>query len=171
MALTDPPNNPDGVSLSRLRVGVNYFDGQTNYIGWVNPDRLAFGGRIAALRKAAGLTQADLGQALNVTPQAVAHWEKGRSLPAPTELVRLASALRLPSVALLYSEAPRPASSGRRLADETVAEYVTRRLVEGWDELPAAERAFIEDVVQAAERFRARLVQEEGVETRARSAA
>ena len=39
------------------------------------------GEKIASLRKAKGMTQAELGAELNVTFQAVSKWERGESYP------------------------------------------------------------------------------------------
>ena len=51
--------------------------------------------RIAAVRKAAGLTQEQLGELLGVTRQAVSKWERGLSYPDVTLLEPLAAALDL----------------------------------------------------------------------------
>lgn len=45
------------------------------------PARARFGRRVRAARTEAGLTQAQLGAIVHVSPDAVATWEKGRSLP------------------------------------------------------------------------------------------
>ena len=42
---------------------------------------MEYGEKIAALRKAHGMTQADLGKELNVTYQAVSNWERGEAVP------------------------------------------------------------------------------------------
>ena len=46
--------------------------------------------RIAAVRKAAGLTQEQLGELLGVTRQAVSKWESGASDPSTSNLLALA---------------------------------------------------------------------------------
>lgn len=51
------------------------------------------GKNIARLRKASSMTQVDLAQKLNVTPQAVSKWEKGSSAPDIFLMPKLASAL------------------------------------------------------------------------------
>ena len=43
-------------------------------------DSVQVGKQIAALRKAKGLTQNDLGERLNISYQAVSKWERGVSL-------------------------------------------------------------------------------------------
>jgi len=51
------------------------------------------GERIASLRKVKRLTQAELGQRLNVSFQAVSKWERGETLPDTSMLPELADAL------------------------------------------------------------------------------
>ena len=51
------------------------------------------GGQIAALRKAKGLTQNDLGERLGVTFQSVSKLERGETLPDTAILVDLADVL------------------------------------------------------------------------------
>jgi transcriptional regulator with XRE-family HTH domain len=54
---------------------------------------LAFGRRLAAARRRRGLTQAALGEALDVRTWMVSRYELGRSVPRLEVLVRLRSAL------------------------------------------------------------------------------
>ena len=51
------------------------------------------GDTIAALRKQRNMTQAELGERLNVTFQAVSKWERGETLPDTALLPALAEAL------------------------------------------------------------------------------
>ena len=51
------------------------------------------GEQILALRKRKGLTQAELGQRLNISFQAVSKWERGEALPDTMILVDLANIL------------------------------------------------------------------------------
>jgi transcriptional regulator with XRE-family HTH domain len=53
------------------------------------PPRARFGRRLRTLRTAAGMTQARIGGFVHVSPDAVATWEKGRSLPDETTAGRL----------------------------------------------------------------------------------
>lgn len=57
--------------------------------------------KIAALRKAAGLTQERLGALLNVSPQAVSKWENDESLPDLALIPALCGALRVSADELL----------------------------------------------------------------------
>ena len=56
-------------------------------------DMQKVGEQIAALRKAKGLTQSDLGERLGVTFQAVSKWERGETLPDTAILPDLAGVL------------------------------------------------------------------------------
>ena len=53
----------------------------------------AVGARIRECRKAAGLSQAELGRRVGVSQQAVGQWEKGVNLPEGARLVAVAEAL------------------------------------------------------------------------------
>ena len=59
------------------------------------------GGYIAALRKKAGMTQAELGQRLQISCQAVSKWERGESLPDTGILLELADVLHTTADSLL----------------------------------------------------------------------
>ncbi len=56
-------------------------------------DILKIGKQIAILRKAKGITQAELGDRVNVSFQAVSKWERGEALPDAGILVELANVL------------------------------------------------------------------------------
>ena len=56
-------------------------------------DIKAVGEHIAALRRAKGLTQGELGERLGVSPQAVSKWERAETLPDITLLPDIASIL------------------------------------------------------------------------------
>ena len=53
----------------------------------------AIASQIVALRKAKGLTQQELSERLNVTPQAVSKWERGETIPDVGILIDLANVL------------------------------------------------------------------------------
>ncbi len=61
----------------------------------------AVGGFIQACRKELNLTQSELSERLNVTPQAVSKWERGESLPDVAILPELAGILRCSVDAIL----------------------------------------------------------------------
>lgn len=55
-----------------------------------------YGEKIAFLRKKSGMTQADLGNSLNVTYQAVSKWERGESHPDFETLSKIAKLFHVP---------------------------------------------------------------------------
>lgn len=57
---------------------------------------MQYGEKIATLRKSAGMTQAELGKALNVTFQAVSKWERCESLPDFETMSRMAKIFGVP---------------------------------------------------------------------------
>jgi transcriptional regulator with XRE-family HTH domain len=73
---------------------------------------MSFGWRIASLRKAQGLTQAQLGELLGVSQQPVTSFEVARRRVPVSLLPTLAKALAV-SVEELVNETPRPASVDR----------------------------------------------------------
>ena len=60
----------------------------------MNVDPAKTGRQIAAMRKALGLTQSELGDRLGVSYQAVSKWERGEALPDVGLLLDLAGVLR-----------------------------------------------------------------------------
>lgn len=63
-----------------------------------------FGNRLCALRKAAGLSQAQLGEKLHVTNKAVSKWENGRAMPGLDIVRQLADILNVTVDELLAHE-------------------------------------------------------------------
>lgn len=55
-----------------------------------------YGEKITALRKSNGMTQAELGNALNVTYQAVSKWERNESLPDFATMSKIAKLFNVP---------------------------------------------------------------------------
>lgn len=51
---------------------------------------------LAAARVNADMTQGDVAKALNVTPNTVVNWEKGRSEPTAAQAVALGELFKLP---------------------------------------------------------------------------
>lgn len=60
--------------------------------------------RIAAVRKAAGLTQEQLGELLGVTRQAVSKWESGAAAPDTENVVRLSAIFGVSTDYLLHDD-------------------------------------------------------------------
>ncbi len=64
--------------------------------------KLQIAGNIAALRKSAGLTQAELAQKINYSDKAVSKWERGESAPDIMTMVQLAQVLGVSVDSLVY---------------------------------------------------------------------
>ena len=62
--------------------------------------------RIAAVRKAAGLTQEQLGDLLGVTRQAVSKWESGQTMPDAATIAALCEALHVSADYVLLGREP-----------------------------------------------------------------
>lgn len=68
---------------------------------------LAFGPRLAALRKARGLTQIQLAEAAETTQRAISYYENDTGFPPASALIALAKALRVTTDELLGIKAPK----------------------------------------------------------------
>ncbi len=86
------------------------------------------GEKIASLRKAKGMTQAELGTELNVTFQAVSKWERGESYPDFETMSRLAKLFGVP---LTYFEDNDTSASPTQEATETPAQEVAPDSAQG----------------------------------------
>lgn len=69
--------------------------------------------RIATVRKAAGLTQEQLGELVGVTRQAVSKWESGQTVPDAITLGRLCLALHVSADYVLLGKEPEEAGTGQ----------------------------------------------------------
>lgn len=69
--------------------------------------------RIAAVRKAAGLTQEQLGELVGVTRQAVSKWESGQTVPDTITMGRLCLALHVSADYVLLGKEPEEAGTGQ----------------------------------------------------------
>jgi transcriptional regulator with XRE-family HTH domain len=102
-------------------------------------DRLAK--RVAAARRRAGLTQAELAEASGVTDETISRIERGRYEPAVSTLFRLAEALDV-SLDQLAREHDRERGPSSRAA--STASPIVRRLRARIDALtPAGQRALL----------------------------
>ena len=72
-------------------------------------DARTFGNYLSRMRKAQGLTQAELAEQLHVTDKAVSRWERGIGLPDINTLEPLADALGLTLADLMHCRAPEEA--------------------------------------------------------------
>lgn len=64
-------------------------------------DARTFGNYLSRMRKAQGLTQAELAEQLHVTDKAVSRWERGTSEPNTSNLMALARLYGIPAEDLL----------------------------------------------------------------------
>lgn len=69
-------------------------------------DAKMFGAFLARVRRAQGLTQAELAEQLHVTDKAVSRWERGVGLPDINTLEPLADALGLSLADLMHCHDP-----------------------------------------------------------------
>jgi transcriptional regulator with XRE-family HTH domain len=67
-----------------------------------------FGTRLAALRKARGLTQVQLAKAANTTQRAISYYENEPGYPPAPAVIALAGALRVTTDELLGVKPPKP---------------------------------------------------------------
>ena len=68
--------------------------------------------RIAAVRKAAGLTQEQLGELVNVSRQAVSKWESGQAVPDALTIAELCRKLHVSADYLLLGTDPENTPAG-----------------------------------------------------------
>ena len=68
--------------------------------------------RIAAVRRAAGLTQEQLGELLGVSRQAVSRWESGQTSPDAATLAALCEKLRVSADYVLLGREPAAQNGG-----------------------------------------------------------
>ena len=87
------------------------------------------GPRIAALRKNAHMSQAELARALRVSPSTVGMYEQGRREPAAATLVELARIFRVSTDYLLTGRLSRPEDAQvLTLAMDALVDAADRRL-------------------------------------------
>ena len=98
-------------------------------------DMQEIGRRIAALRKAKNLTQAELAEQLSVSYQAVSNWERGESMPDIFKLPTLAAVLGTSVDALLTGETAAEESNAAETggADAALRETVPADGLSGLD--------------------------------------
>jgi transcriptional regulator with XRE-family HTH domain len=114
----------------------------------MSPDETAFfqamGGRIAAARKDAELTQVELAESLGIAQQQLASYEVGRRRVPVSLLPALARALSV-TIEELIGETPRPPIPGRRGPPSRVQLQLERIQA-----LPRARQRFLADLIETA---------------------
>ena len=78
--------------------------GEPRWWGLLGGTAMTFGEKLRQARKAAGMTQKDLAQAVDLKHNAVINWEKGISSPDPETIRRLCEILRMPPNFFFESE-------------------------------------------------------------------
>ena len=92
------------------------------------------GANIAACRKQAGMTQAELAEKINYTDKAISKWERGESVPDVITLVQLAEVFSVNLDALVGTlprekAPPKGTATGKRAADKNVIQLLVSLLV------------------------------------------
>jgi transcriptional regulator with XRE-family HTH domain len=103
--------------------------------------RPEIGAHLVDLRKAAGLTQTDLGELVGVPQQTIAFWEQSSKPPRSEALPKLAKALGVRVEALILPDAAPPRRGGPTGKVQKAFEAVSR--------LPRREQVKILEVVEA----------------------
>ena len=103
--------------------------------------RCGFGERLLKAREAAGLSQAQLAEKLDVLQRTVAYWERRPSALLPEQVTTIAKILNVPVEQLLYDELPRKAARGPVGKVRSSFEEVSK--------LPKREQTKIVEVVDA----------------------
>ena len=88
------------------------------------------GGQVKTLRKQSGLTQADLGEKIGRTAEAISNVETGKSLPSLDTLIAMSEALNVPLTDFFPSGSVDLDRSANRLKAEAEALTVLRGLTD-----------------------------------------
>ena len=72
---------------------------------------MAFGDRLAAVRRGNGLTQEQFAEQLQVSRQAVSKWESGRGYPEMEKILYICNRYQVSIADLFAEEAPVPAAA------------------------------------------------------------
>jgi len=103
--------------------------------------RTPFGERLVALREAAGLSQAQVGEQLGITQHAYAYWERNPVALRPEQLVRLADVLHTTMEELVRDNTSKRHGGGPSGKARQAFDAVSR--------LPRRQQAKIVEVVEA----------------------
>ena len=101
-------------------------------------DAKTFGAFLAQVRRAQGLTQADLAGQLHVTDKAVSRWERGIGLPDINTLEPLADALGLSLADLMHCHDPAQEPPTTPIPLEDFFSMLRRRPVVDWHSVRTA---------------------------------
>ena len=101
-------------------------------------DARTFGNYLSRMRKAQGLTQAELAEQLHVTDKAVSRWERGIGLPDINTLEPLADALGLTLADLMHCRAPEEADAAPTVQLEDFLTMLRRQHAVDWHSVRTA---------------------------------
>ena len=101
-------------------------------------DAKMFGAFLAQVRRAQGLTQAELAEQLHVTDKAVSRWERGVGLPDINTLEPLADALGLSLADLMHCHDPGQGAPSAPVPLEDFFSMLRRRPVADWHSVRTA---------------------------------
>ena len=101
-------------------------------------DAKTFGAFLAQVRRAQGLTQAELAEQLHVTDKAVSRWERGIGLPDINTLEPLADALGLSLADLMHCHDPAQEPPTAPVPLEDFFSMLRRRPVADWHSVRTA---------------------------------
>ena len=101
-------------------------------------DARTFGNYLSRMRKAQGLTQAELAEQLHVTDKAVSRWERGIGLPDINTLEPLADALGLTLADLMHCRAPEEADAAPTIQLEDFFTMLRRQHAVDWHSVRTA---------------------------------
>lgn len=94
---------------------------------------MTLGFRIQSLRKAAGLSQEQLAECLEVSRQAVSKWETDQSVPETEKLAALCRVFGVSADQLLGLESQKPPEEGeKRMEDIARRNFYRRCFTAGW---------------------------------------
>lgn len=101
-------------------------------------DARTFGNYLSRMRKAQGMTQAELAEQLHVTDKAVSRWERGIGLPDINTLEPLADALGLTLADLMHCRAPEEADAAPTVQLEDFFTMLRRQHAVDWHSVRTA---------------------------------
>lgn len=96
--------------------------------------KIQIGANIAACRKQAGMTQAELAEKINYTDKAVSKWERGESVPDVLTVAQLAEVFSVSLDALVGTlpqekTSKKPAAPAKKKADKNIIQLLVSLLV------------------------------------------
>lgn len=120
--------------------------------------------RVKRFREERGLSLRDLSTAVGITPQSVHAWEKGKSAVPSQDVPTIAARLGV-TICELYG-----VDEGHKTVNGSIADVASAAFQSAVEALPEPDQEFLREIAAATERFRSRLVDEEGLPAARRAA-